>query len=159
MRFDHHCPWIGNCVGLLNHKIFWLFLLYSVIGLLICCITVTFNTKKYHNYDFLQMSSGALAFSTFIMLIFHSGVILLNWTTLEGPTLYDENIFSKMSYTQCWEATFGTNKFLWLIPVTSISPTAGLDYGASIPVGGVLDITDQENLLNTGLLLKTNLDN
>ena len=29
---DHHCPWVGSCVGFQNHKLFYLMLLYTIFS-------------------------------------------------------------------------------------------------------------------------------
>lgn len=34
MVYDHHCPWINNCVGAKNYMYFYMFIVMMEVGLL-----------------------------------------------------------------------------------------------------------------------------
>lgn len=48
-KFDHHCPWLGSCVGKKNYFLFMLYILVFGIHLVICimaCIMGLFHILK-----------------------------------------------------------------------------------------------------------------
>ena len=49
-RFDHHCPWINNCVGLDNHGVFMTYLLSMWSLLIFTFVMIILNFDCYNNF-------------------------------------------------------------------------------------------------------------
>ena len=45
--YDHHCPWINNCVGTKNHKFFINYIIFMWIHLAIICTLIVWNNIDY----------------------------------------------------------------------------------------------------------------
>ncbi|XP_071482390.1 palmitoyltransferase ZDHHC12-B-like [Diadema antillarum] len=92
-RFDHHCPWLENCVGERNHRFFWFFLLFQST-LIIWAIKITWGGFHWHPtiQDWLRANALCLicmlvlsisAAAVVSLLGCHTFMLLTNQTTWE----------------------------------------------------------------------------
>lgn len=106
--YDHHCPWIGNCVAEKNRKMFFIYIHMQLLISLIAFLISLYAEIKEEDVILKILFAPNCVISGFFTLMLTSLVIFHQYIVSKNLTTWECLSWKKISYMKIWPRKYGS---------------------------------------------------